>query len=230
MADRYDAVIVGAGHNGLVTAGYLAGAGLSVLVLERREVVGGSCVTEELFPGFRVSSCSYICHLLQRKVVDDLELSDHGLRIHTVDPYRFQPFPDGRYMLTWQDPERTREEVSRIDRADGKAYPAFYEFWRRAAGIIHRHFLSSPPTLEELIAECEGTGGRARAGPDAHGQPGRPGNRALPVRPCEGDVPGCRGCREPEGARERTRSGLQHGRSTHRARPSGYTARGAWVA
>ena len=158
MADRYDAVIVGAGHNGLVTAGYLAGAGLSVLVLERRDVVGGSCVTEELFPGFRVSSCSYICHLLQRKVVDDLELSDHGLRIHTVDPYRFQPFPDGRYMLTWQDPERTREEVSRIHRADGKAYPAFYEFWRRAAGIIHRHFLSSPPTLEELIAECEGTG------------------------------------------------------------------------
>ncbi len=157
MADRYDAVIVGAGHNGLVTAGYLAGAGLSVLVLERRDVVGGACVTEELFPGFRVSSCSYICHLLQRKVVDDLELSDHGLRIHTVDPYRFQPFPDGRYMLTWQDPARTREEVSRIDRADGRAYPTFYEFWRRAAGIIHRHFLSPPPTLEELIAECEGT-------------------------------------------------------------------------
>ena len=157
MADRYDAVIVGAGHNGLVTAGYLAGAGLSVLVLERRDVVGGACVTEELFPGFRVSSCSYICHLLQRKVVDDLDLAGHGLRIHTVDPYRFQPFPDGRYMLTWQDPERTREEVSRIDPADGEAYPAFYAFWRRAAAIIHRHFLKAPPTLDELVAECEGT-------------------------------------------------------------------------
>ena len=157
MADRYDAVIMGAGHNGLVTAGYLAGAGLSVLVLERRDVVGGACVTEELFPGFRVSSCSYICHLLQKKVVDDLNLASHGLSIHTVDPYRFQPFPDGRYMLTWQDPERTREEVARIDRADGRAYPRFYEFWRRAADIIHRHFLSAPPTLDELIAECEGT-------------------------------------------------------------------------
>ena len=157
MADRYDAVIVGAGHNGLVTAGYLAGAGLSVLVLERRDLVGGACVTEELFPGFRVSSCSYICHLLQRKVVDDLDLPGHGLRIHTVDPYRFQPFPDGRYMLTWQDPERTRQEVARIDRADARAYPAFYEFLRRAAGIIHRHFLSPPPSLDELVAECEGT-------------------------------------------------------------------------
>ena len=158
MGDRYDAVIVGAGHNGLVAAGYLAGAGLSVLVLEERDVVGGACVTEELFPGHRVSSCSYICHLLQRRVVDDLGLFDHGLGIHTVDPYRFQPFPDGRYMLTWQDPERTREEVARIDAADGRAYPAFYDFFRRAAGIIHRHFLSEPPTLAALAAECEGTG------------------------------------------------------------------------
>ena len=85
MSAGYDAVIVGAGHNGLVAAGYLAEAGLSVLVLERRDVVGGSCVTEELFPGFRVSTCSYICHLLQRRVVDDLELAKHGLRIHTDD-------------------------------------------------------------------------------------------------------------------------------------------------
>lgn len=154
---RYDAVIVGAGHNGLVAAGYLAQAGLSVLVLERRDVVGGSCVTEELFPGFRVSSCSYICHLLHRQVVDDLDLVGHGLRIHTVDPYRFQPFPDGRYMLTWQDPERTREEVARVNAADGRAYPEWYGFWRRAAGILHRHFLSDPPTLARLFAECEGT-------------------------------------------------------------------------
>ena len=153
----YDAVVVGAGHNGLVAAGYLAGAGLSVLVLERRDVVGGSCVTEELFPGFRVSTCSYICHLLQRRVVDDLELAKHGLRIHTVDPYRFQPFPDGRYMLTWQDPRQTQEEVARIDAADGRAYPGWYAFWRRAANILNRHFLSDPPTLGQLFAECEGT-------------------------------------------------------------------------
>ena len=157
MGDRYDAVVVGGGHNGLVTAGYLAGAGLSVLVLERREIVGGACVTEELFPGRRISSCSYICHLLQRKVVDDLDLFDHGLRIHTVDPYRFQPFPDGNYMLTWQTPEQTREEVARIDPEDGRAYPDFYAFISRAAGIIHRHFLSDPPTIAELTAECEGT-------------------------------------------------------------------------
>ncbi len=154
---RFDAVVVGAGHNGLVSAGYLAAAGLSVLVLERRDVVGGSCVTEELFPGVRVSTCSYICHLLQRRVVDDLELVKYGLRVHTVDPYRFQPFPDGQYMLTWQDARQTQEEVARIDAADGKNYPNWYAFWRRAVGILHRHFLADPPTLGQLFAECEGT-------------------------------------------------------------------------
>ena len=163
MADRYDAVIVGAGHNGLVTAGYLAGAGLTVLVLERRDVVGGACVTEELFPGFRVSSCSYICHLLQRKVVEDLDLSGHGLSIHTVDPYRFQPFPDGRYMLTWQDPERTREEVSRVDRADGRAYQAFYDFLAPGRGHNPPPLPVGPPDPGRAHRRVRGD--RGRGGP-----------------------------------------------------------------
>ena len=99
----YSAIIVGAGHNGLVAANYLAKAGGRVLVLERRDFVGGACITEELFPDFRVSSCSYICHMLQGKVIDDLELRKHGLAIHPVNPYRFQPFPSGNYMLRWHD-------------------------------------------------------------------------------------------------------------------------------
>ena len=92
----YSAIIVGAGHNGLVAANYLARSGASVLVLERRGFVGGACITEELFPDFRVSSCSYICHMLQDKVIEDLELRKHGLEIHPVDPYRFQPLPQWR--------------------------------------------------------------------------------------------------------------------------------------
>ena len=75
----YDAIIIGGGHNGLVAAAYLAQAGQSVLVLERRDMVGGACVTEELFPGYRVSSCAYICHLLQAKVIDDLRLREPRL-------------------------------------------------------------------------------------------------------------------------------------------------------
>ncbi len=76
MANQYDAIVVGAGHNGLVTANYLARAGMQVLVLERRDFVGGACITEELFPGFRVSSCSYICYLLQGTIIDDLQLRE----------------------------------------------------------------------------------------------------------------------------------------------------------
>ncbi|MDA1189677.1 MAG: NAD(P)-binding protein, partial [Chloroflexi bacterium] len=98
---KKQAIIIGGGHNGLVAANYLAQAGVQVLVLERRDMVGGACITEELFPGYRVSSCSYISHLLQDKVVDDLELRKHGLKMHLIDPYRFQPFPNGRAMLTW---------------------------------------------------------------------------------------------------------------------------------
>ena len=86
MAGQYSAIVVGGGHNGLVAANYLARQGNSVLVLERRDFVGGACITEELFPGFRVSSCSYICHMLQEKVINDLELRKHGLEIYEMDP------------------------------------------------------------------------------------------------------------------------------------------------
>ena len=97
----YDAVIIGGGHNGLVCAGYLAKAGLNALVLERREFVGGAVATEELFPGYRLSSCSYICHLLQPKVIDDFELRQHGFDVYHLEPGRFQPYPDGRALLIW---------------------------------------------------------------------------------------------------------------------------------
>ena len=88
MTDSYDAIIIGAGHNGLVCAAYLAKAGLNVLVLERRDVVGGACTTEELFPGYRFSACSYYCYLLQTKVIEDLELRRHGFQVSPLDPLK----------------------------------------------------------------------------------------------------------------------------------------------
>ena len=153
----YSAIIVGAGHNGLVAANYLAKAGGRVLVLERRDFVGGACITEELFPDFRVSSCSYICHMLQGKVIDDLELRKHGLDIHPVDPYRFQPFPSGNYMLRWHDQQRNANEIVRMSPGDLEGYERFQDFMRRAAGILHRYFLESPPTLAQVTDDVRGT-------------------------------------------------------------------------
>ncbi len=153
----YSAIVVGAGHNGLVAANYLARAGANVLVLERRGFVGGACITEELFPGFRVSSCSYICHMLQGKVIDDLELRKNGLEIHPVDPYRFQPFPNGKYMLRWHDDRRNAEEIARLFPDDLDGYHLFQRFMSRAAGILHRYFLDDPPTLAQVTADVRGT-------------------------------------------------------------------------
>ena len=157
MPNRYPVIVVGGGHNGLVAANYLAQSGIRSLVLERRDFVGGACVTEELFPGFRVSSCSYICHMLQDKVIDDLELRDHGFDVHYLEPSRFQPFPNGDYLLGWHDDDRTADEVRRISPADADRLPDWFAFWERACGILHRHFLEEPPTLAEIAASVRGT-------------------------------------------------------------------------
>src|SRR5215472_867197 len=91
----YDAIVVGGGHNGLTAAAYLARAGMSVLVLERREIVGGCCVTEEIAPGCRVSTTSYVASMLRPEVIKDLDLLRHGLRMVPCDPSIQVPFPDG---------------------------------------------------------------------------------------------------------------------------------------
>ncbi|MFQ6026316.1 MAG: phytoene desaturase family protein, partial [Dehalococcoidia bacterium] len=157
MVNRYAAIVVGAGHNGLVAANYLARAGNRVLVLERRDFVGGACITEELFSGFRVSSCSYICHLLQGRVIDDLELRQHGFELYPLDPIRFHPLPDKQYLLSWQDHERTAQEIRRLSSGDANRYQDWIAFWERAAGILHRYFLHDPPTLAEVAATVRGT-------------------------------------------------------------------------
>jgi len=153
----FDAVVVGGGHNGLVAAWYLARAGLDVAVLERRDLVGGACITEELWPGFRVPTCAYICHLLQRQVIDDMELRRHGLEIYGQDPRVFYPFPDGRHFVAWSDDQRTAEEIGRLSAHDARAYPGFQAFRKRAAGLLRPYLLTAPPTLAELFARARGT-------------------------------------------------------------------------
>ena len=153
----HDAVIVGGGHNALVCAGYLARAGLDVLVLERRGFVGGATVTEELFPGYRLSSCSYICHLLQAKVIDELEMRRHGFEVLPLDPDPLQLYPDGRRLARWRDTARAQEELARFSAHDALAYPRWRDFWKRAAGLVYPWFLKPPPTLAQLRDSVAGT-------------------------------------------------------------------------
>jgi phytoene dehydrogenase-like protein len=150
----YDAIIVGGGHNGLVASFYLARAGLKVAVLERRNRVGGGAYTEELFPGHRVSSCSYVCWNLQQRVIDELELERHGLERRAIDPLPVLPLRDGEYLAFWQDEARTREELARLNPRDAERLGEWLELWERAAGLVHPFFLRPPPTMVEIRAHA----------------------------------------------------------------------------
>ncbi|MFN0166781.1 MAG: phytoene desaturase family protein [Bryobacteraceae bacterium] len=145
MAAPYDVVIVGAGHNGLVTAAYLARAGRRVLVLERRELVGGCAVTEPIWPGYRVSTAAYLTSLLQERIVEELELAHYGYRVDAKDPAFFSPFPDGRCLFMWQDGKRTLEEIAKFSRRDAETYPKFEEHLERLAQFVETLLLITPP-------------------------------------------------------------------------------------
>jgi phytoene dehydrogenase-like protein len=140
-----DAIIIGAGHNGLVTAAYLARAGRRVLVLERRELVGGCAVTEEIWPGYQVSTASYLTSLLQERVIRDLELARFGYRVDAKDPAFFSPFPDGRYLFMWQDREKTLAEIAKFSRRDAAAYPAYEDYLERLSQVVEGLLLTTPP-------------------------------------------------------------------------------------
>ena len=124
MAKSYDAIIIGGGHNGLVNAAYLARAGKKVLVLERRHVLGGAAVTEEIFPGFKFSVCSYVVSLLRPEIIRDLDLPRHGLEILPLDG-TFTPMPSGDYLWRVNDHGKTRREIARHSRLDAEAYDEF---------------------------------------------------------------------------------------------------------
>jgi phytoene dehydrogenase-like protein len=125
MSVSYDLIIIGGGHNGLVTAAYAARAGLKTLVLERREVLGGACVTEEVWPGFKVSTAAYVNSLLRPEIIRDLELARHGFEMLPRSPSSFTPFPDGRSLMLGPDKALTHREISKFSARDAEALPKY---------------------------------------------------------------------------------------------------------
>lgn len=144
----YDAIVIGAGHNGLTAAAYLARAGLSTLVLERREIVGGCCVTEEIAPGCRVSTTSYIASMLRPEVIAELRLADHGLRMIPCDPAIQVPFPDGHVVPWWADRERARQEFSKISVKDANRFVQVDDQLKKLARYLQPFFLEPPPEID----------------------------------------------------------------------------------
>src|SRR5881392_1122022 len=142
---QYDAIIVGAGHNGLVTAAYLARAGKKVLVLERREVIGGACVTEELWPGYKVSTAAYVNSLLRPEIIRDLELKKHGFEMLPRSPSSFTPFPDGRYLMMGPDHDMTLKEIAKFSARDAEAYPRYEAMLTRVADFLEPLLTQTPP-------------------------------------------------------------------------------------
>jgi phytoene dehydrogenase-like protein len=144
---KYDAVIVGGGHNGLVTAAYLARAGRKALVLERRELVGGCAVTEEIWPGYKVSTGAYLVSLLQERVVRELELARYGYKVDAKDPAFFSAFPDGRHFFMWQDRAKTLAEIAKFSAHDAAVYPAFEARLERISQVVEELLLVTPPAF-----------------------------------------------------------------------------------
>jgi phytoene dehydrogenase-like protein len=142
---RHDIIIIGAGHNALVTAAYLARAGLRVLVLERREVIGGACVSEEVWPGYKVSTASYVNSLLRPEIIRELQLAKHGFEMLPRNPSSFSPFPDGRYLMLGPDKDMTRREVSKFSTRDAQALPRYEAMLERVADFIEPTLLMTPP-------------------------------------------------------------------------------------
>ncbi|MGE0213802.1 MAG: phytoene desaturase family protein [Parvibaculaceae bacterium] len=144
MTNSYDAVIVGAGHNGLVCGTYLAKAGLSVCVLERRPLIGGAAVTEDLWGGFKVSTAAHMMGLMQPKVIMDLELQKFGFEILKPPPLVHQ-LADERHLVGWSEMDKLCAEFAKFSKKDAEAYPRYCEHLRRVGPIMQRLMWEIPP-------------------------------------------------------------------------------------
>jgi phytoene dehydrogenase-like protein len=147
---NYDAIIIGAGHNGLVTATYLAKAGRRVLVCEKNDHVGGAAITQELFPGFRFSTVADGSGYLSQEVASDLKLEAHGLEILSSDSVVFSPQPDGSQLTIWRDTVRTCNEIAQFSAADAEAYPKFVELMSKIAGVVAGLCRVLPPDVPDF--------------------------------------------------------------------------------
>jgi phytoene dehydrogenase-like protein len=152
MSKRYDAVIIGGGHNGLVCAFYLARAGYRVRILERRHIVGGAAVTEEFHPGFRNSVASYTVSLLHPKVIEDMKLAAHGYRVIERPIANFLPQPDGRYLKVGGGLERTQAEFARFSAKDAAALPAYLDALEVVADLLRDMMLKTPPNAGDGLS------------------------------------------------------------------------------
>jgi phytoene dehydrogenase-like protein len=148
-SNQYDAIIIGGGHNGLVAAAYLARAGKKVVVLERRHIIGGAAVTEEIFPGYKFTEFSYVVSLLRPEIIRDLELPKHGLKILPL-PSTFTPMENGDYLGLWDDHDLTRRELYRHSPKDAEAYDEYSRVMARAAKAIKPIINLIPPDPSSL--------------------------------------------------------------------------------
>ncbi len=143
VGKSYDAIIIGAGHNGLVCANYLARAGLKVLVLERRNVIGGAAVTEEIAPGFRASIFSYLMSLLHPRIIREFELARHGLEVLPCSDM-VSPLPGDDYILFSESIEKTQKSFAKFSKHDAQIYPEFDKYLNEAADIVRKILWETP--------------------------------------------------------------------------------------
>ena len=161
---KYDAIIVGGGHNGLVTACYLARAKWRVLVLERRYVVGGACVTEEAFPGFKVSTAAYVNSLFRPEIIRDLRLCDYGFEAIERNPASFSPFLDGRYLMLGRGVAEDAQEIGKFSKRDAENFPPYEAMLERVASVVEPTLTHIPPNiLRPSLSELLEAGKMGRA-------------------------------------------------------------------
>ena len=143
--NSYDAVLIGGGHNGLTCAFYLARAGYKVCVLERRGIVGGAAITEEFHPGFRNSVASYSVSLLNPKIIREMDLARHGLKIVLRTISYFSPLDDGRYLIVDRNRERTARELAKFSSRDAQSYTAYNERLDAIVDLLRTVLMETPP-------------------------------------------------------------------------------------